>query len=278
MSIAVRTSLILLLTVTVVVPGVTAHSFVEHLRGLPGGIRVSALWHPASLLLLALTVLATMPLLRLGIAGGRALRASHRFASIAAGGHERHLEDISYVRIPGVQVSLFAAGFLQGRIYVTAGAEYALQAPQLRAALLHELAHLRGHHPQWLALTVVLRYAYQPLPGAVAYFDAVRLDAERQADRSALGAGTRRADLFEAIALASAGASARNARHELTALGGVGVEQRLRWIAEDEPPARHPIPVARAAVLAVAPWTLPLTAHAFLWTGVISGVTSHHVM
>lgn len=273
----VRGSLLLLLAATIGLPAVTAHTLWQHLSGLSDGVRVTALLHRESLVLLGLSGVAATPLIRLGIAGARALRASHRFARVAAAGDERWQQGIAYVRIPDPHVSLFAAGFFRPRIYVTQGAEDILTPALLQAGLLHELAHLRGHHPRWLVILAALRYAYRPLPGAAPYFDAVRLETERQADGWALRAGTYRADLFDAIALAAAADLTRGAHRAVTALGGVGVEQRLRWIALDEP-TPHRIPVIPAALWAAALWAVPLAAHVLLWAGVISGVSWHHTM
>ena len=275
MSYLVRGSLILLLAAAPGLPLVTAHSAWQHLAGLPGGIQASALLHRESVLLLGLTGVTTMPLVRLGIACVRMLRASRRLSLVATTAEEDHHDGLTYRRVPDPRVSLFAAGFVRPRIYATQGAVDAMSPALLHAGLLHELAHLRGDHPRWFTILAILRYAYGWLPGVPRYFDAVRLQAERQADRWALAAGARRTDLFDAIALAATAGPARDRHQPAGALGAVGVEQRLRWIALDEP-GRPRLPLARAALSAAALWSVPLAAHGFLWVGLISGVTSHH--
>jgi Zn-dependent protease with chaperone function len=274
-SFLVRVSLLLLLAATVGLPAVTAHSAWQHLMGLPGGMHAGALAHRESLLLLGLTGVTALPLVRLAIASFRALRASRRLARVVASADEGHHDGVAYIRVPDPRVSLFVAGFVRTRIYVTQGAEDAMPPALLHAGLLHELAHLRGHHPRWLAILAVLRYAYRLLPGGLRYFEAVRLEAERQADRWALTAGARRTDLFDAIALAATANLPRDSHQAASAVGAVGVEQRLRWIALDEP-GRQRLPIARAALSSTALWAVPLAAHGFLWMDLISGVTSHH--
>lgn len=275
MSYLVRGGLILLLVAAFGLPLVTAHSAWQHLAGLPGGIHTSALLHRESVLLLGLTGIATLPLVRLAVASVRVLRASRRLSLVATTAEEGHHDGLTYLCVPDPRVSLFAAGFVRPHIYATQGAVDAMPSALLRAGLLHELAHLRGDHPRWFAILAILRHAYGFLPGARRYFDAVRLEAERQADHWALAAGAHRTDLFDAIALAATTGPVRDSREPAGALGAVGVEQRLRWIALDEP-GRQQLPLAGAALSTAALWAVPLAAHGFLWVGLISGITSHH--
>ncbi len=269
------TQLLLLLACAGVLalPVVTAHSLQQHLAGLPAEERPSGLLHVESLALAGLAALAGVPLARLGTAVARGVRASGRLKAVAVLAEERSFGGIPYTRVPGAQVSLFASGILHHRIYVTDAAEGSLRSPALAAGLRHELAHVRLGHLPWLALLGALRHAAVPLPGAARCLDAARLAAERQADDWALAEGAARRDLFDAIAAAGSSGLAPAP----SALGAVGVEQRLRRIAgvEDPPP---PLPVLPATLSALGLSSLPLLAHGLLWLGLVSGASWHHTM
>ena len=133
MSYLVRGGLLLLLVAAFGLPLVTAHSAWQHLAGLPGGIHTSALLHPESVLLLGLTGIATLPLVRLAVAGVRVLRASRRLSLVATTAEEGHHEGLTYLCVPDPRVSLFAAGFVRPRIYATQGAVDAMPSALLRA-------------------------------------------------------------------------------------------------------------------------------------------------
>lgn len=270
MSLPLRCVLGGLLLSTLTLPLVTGHSLFNHVMGI-STLGPAVVLHPESLFLIALTVISSTPALRLGSGIVRVSRRSTELRSMTETSTDGQLRDVPFRRLPLDRVSLFAAGMVRPQIYVTEGAVAALDESLLYAALLHERAHLVGRHPRWLVLNSVLRYTYGRVPYAGAFFDAVELECERQADWSAVAAGAQRSDLFEAIVRVAA------SDHPTAALATVDVEQRLRWLAEGyAPPTQIPLTAMAGTTLSLS--LIPLGAHLLLWMGVISGVSFHHTL
>lgn len=250
-------------------PVLTGHALLEEILRLHAGGPASAWEHPDFVLLLLLTTAAFVPLVRMARTVHRSFAASRRLRAVVAVGSRRTFLGIEYVRVPGGDVTLCTAGFFRPTIYVSEGAESALAPGQFRAALLHERAHASGHDVRWLALMAALDRALAFVPWTARVFALLRLLIERHADESALAAGARRADLFDAIVVASAPALAG------AALSEVGVLQRLRWLAE--PQQKHIGETRTAAVLLATLMTPPAMAHLLLWTGILCAICSTHV-
>jgi Zn-dependent protease with chaperone function len=226
--------------------------------------------HPDIAVLVLLVIASMLPVFRVI----RLLLHQHRslsgLAVEAAAGAACARDGIRFVRVPGEAVAVFAAGIRRPAIYVTAGAEQLLAPEALRAALLHEQAHIRRHDVRWLAVVAAIEHAFSVLPWTQTACDAFRLAVERRADEDALRAGAGRLHLFDAIARAAVqpvpGAG----------LSAVGVEQRLRWLAEGahgtDPDLARPSTSLLGSVVA-----LPATAHLLVWLGVVCVTCWSHI-
>lgn len=255
-------ALVAVLAWSAVVPFVTVHALLLHFTDM-GHNRVGA-WvgDPGLLGVVALTALSTVSTVAVVLAlvhwGSDAARLGrlHRYAIRAElFGHE-------VFAIPGDEILLFAAGAFHGRVFVSEGAVRALPESSLRAALLHERAHIERRDVAWRSSLAVVDRAFGRLPGVRSSVHALALRAECDADRRAIAMGADRQALFDAIVMAAAAPRAS------AALSGVAVLPRLELIAN--PGARQPrIPIAGPAVIAA--WLLapPLLAHAAIVVGAV---------
>lgn len=250
-------------------PLATAHSLMLH----PDWLQVVALGTayeaPRATGLLLLSLLAAIPLFRMCVAARHWQRASARCDQLAQLGIRRQFAGIEYVEIPGNDVVLFTAGLRRPTIYVSSGAAVALPPGPFQAALLHEQAHARQHDVRWLGILTAMEKAWGSIPWARETFSWVRLLAERSADEAALAAGATRQDLFDAIVAASA-------PDALPALSNAGVEQRLRWLVDEDPPPVLPRRGVAALITSLA--APPSVAHILLWAGIVCGMCSSHFM
>jgi beta-lactamase regulating signal transducer with metallopeptidase domain len=165
-------------------------------------------------------------------------------------------------------VTVFTAGVWRPTIYVTEAAERVLSSNALRAALLHERAHVLRHDVRLVAMVAVVSRAIGRLPGVASGLQAVMLRVECGADDYALASGAVRKDLFEAIA-ASSEASVGPA----ATLTGVTAEQRLRRLVA---PSGAEIRLPRKGIIVslVALTASPIATHVLVVLGSLSGV--HH--
>lgn len=270
MSYATRILLVAAALETLALPVVTAHTFVLHPEWLrSSGIRW-ALADPAATIIITLTLIAAIPTIRLCNAAWQWRRLGWRVAAVTEYGVPRSHRGISYVYIPGERVAFFTAGFWKPTIYVTAAAEEQLAAGPFLAALLHEQAHVRRRDVRWLALTAAVEKTFAFVPWTAGIFGGIRLRTERVADLDALAAGAARTDLFEAIVSAS---SPRG----VAALSEAGVEQRLRWLADDHE-ALPSLPSRGATALLGGMAVPPTLAHAVMWIGFVCAICTSHVV
>ncbi len=107
-------------------------------------------------------------------------------AEVAAAGAHRHSPRppvLHFVEAPGP--ALFCVGVRRPRLVVSRGALALLDAEELRAALAHELAHLRARDPalSWVAMAARSLLFFNPVAQVVAR--ALARDAEWRADEAA---------------------------------------------------------------------------------------------
>lgn len=266
MSIRTRGTLTVAVLGGVVFPLATAHTLVPAIASHSGAAAHLGP-HLDLILFFALGAVSLLPLIGLGRGATRWMVAQRRLTALTLQGIPQMSGGVRYVRVPGAQVAFFTAGLRHPVIYATAGAERTLDAGALRAAFLHEQAHVSHHDVRWLALVALAEAAVGILPGARRLFSSLRIEMEWRADRAALNAGAERKDLFEAIvgAASVAGGAA--------ALSGVGTAERLAWLAQpDTPPL---VAEGRAVPVFAGLFGLPILAHALIWAGVLCVACSH---
>lgn len=268
MNASVRIVPLIAVLAAVGLPVTTGHALLLHLNSMQNapGVLVA---DPVVLSLVTLSALASIPLARMTTA-----MRSFRDARIAARrldevGVPRSFAGIGYVEVPSEEVLLFTTG-AQPTIYVTIGAVRSLPAGPFRAALLHEETHVRMRDARSLSVLSVAEHGWRIVPGMVDLFAAQRLVIERRADQGALARGASRADLFDAIVTTSSAGAA------VAGLADVGVERRLRWLAEDHE-AVPAVPRRSVATLIVASVASPALSHALLWIGFLCGLCSPHL-
>jgi Zn-dependent protease with chaperone function len=147
----------------------------------------------------------------------------------------------------------WSAGIFRPFICFPSATWAAMSAAERRAALAHEVAHVREHHLTLLLVVGFCRDLFWFVPGIGAAERALRAGCERAADARAL----RRCSPLElASALVRAhevtGGHARFARAVLGADGGAG-PARISWLldgAQSAPRGPFRYPLARVAMAA----------------------------
>jgi beta-lactamase regulating signal transducer with metallopeptidase domain len=137
------------------------------------------------------------------------------------------------VIVGGDDVMLAAAGLTRPTLVVSAGALARLDDAELRAAMAHELAHIRRHHRYVLLYAEVCRVLGRAIPGTARALRELRFHIERDADRSAVRERADRLALASAICKAATGATTRPG---IAALGGDGTAARVRELLQDSVP------------------------------------------
>lgn len=266
MSISTRATLAVAVLGGVAFPPAIAHMLIPVVASHSGAAAHLGV-HSELIPLLALGAVSLLLLFGLGRGAVRWMVAERRLTALTRQGVPQTSGGVRYLCVPGAQVALFTAGLQHPVIYATAGAERTLDAGALRAALLHEQAHVSHHDVRWLALVALTEAAMGVLPGARRLFSSLRIEMEWRADRAALAAGAEREDLFEAI-VQTAGVAGGAA-----ALSGVGTAQRLAWLAQPETPPG--VGGRQAAPVFAGLFGLPILAHALIWAGVLCVACSH---
>ncbi|MGW1157485.1 M56 family metallopeptidase [Streptomyces sp. NPDC002513] len=167
---------------------------------------------------------------------------------IAAGG------DLAVVDDP--VPTAFAVLGMPGRVVVSSGMLRLLDAPERRALLAHERAHLRHRHHLFslvLHLAAVVNPLLRPLERAGAFA------VERWADEDAAAVVADRPLVARAIARAAL-ASSRARQAALSATGGP-VPQRVRALLAPPMPRRNGATAAFAVLMAACCASLAVTAH-----------------
>lgn len=237
-----------LIAVLLAAPVLSAHALLAHLSGSD-----HAHWEHLPVVL-GLVVLAFVPVI------GATRLAAHmrngRRALAALGPFEA-------ARVDGFDVLVFAseapvfftAGIFRPRVYA-GSASLALPGAVCRAAIEHEAAHCDARDPAWRLALRALELAL-PLPFVQSAVALMVARSEFRADAWALRHGVGRADLFEAIAVASGNAPA-------VGLASASAMNRLEVLATG-----HGGPPRGLAVVFVVPAlvlaALPLLAHLPAW-------------
>ncbi len=206
-----------------------------------------------------------LPLASLARIFTRWVRGSGEIHTLSESGNRRRTEDeIEFVLLSAPEVLFFTAGIVRPRIYATTGAVATLTPQAFRAGLLHERAHQRRRDVAWRAALAAIERAFSPIPAVHSAVRSLALDCEFAADRAALAAGARRADLFDAMVAASRGVTIGSA----AGLATDGLMPRLTVLAD--PSATQPQPKLAALVAVLASLALvPLTVHALFWLGAV---------
>lgn len=255
-----------------ILPLATAYVLAPHAPN-PGHVYRGTWPEPVGTAVVFVLVLAatlpTVSALRAILAWWHARGILARIAMTATPGVAR---GISYSRLPERTVSVFTAGTLHPRIFVTEGAEALLSPDELHAALLHERVHVRQRDTAWLAAIAGLETAFGLVPQCRRAFAAMRLDIEHRADVGALRAGAKPLALFDAIVTASAPPA-----HVGAGLSDAGVLERLHWLAGEAWTTAYVDPT-RSVTTTLGGWaTVPIAVHALLWLGAICGLCSVHL-
>lgn len=124
---------------------------------------------------------------RLAYTAGRALRAT-RAADPARWGlglPSSTTGGVPLYFLPVEQPVAYAAGIRRGQIVISEGLVRLLTDEERRAALAHEVAHVRGGHPGLLFIGRVIAQAFGALPPARRAFASLRRELEAAADDEA---------------------------------------------------------------------------------------------
>lgn len=260
-----RALILLTLSVIVGAPAAALHPLGQHLFH-SGEAAIPAPLEDAAAVAAAMLIGASIvPLLSLARIFVNWVRGSTELRRISQSGNRRQTEDgIEYVLLDAPQVVFFTAGIVRPRIFATTGAAECLAPGAFRAGLLHERAHQRGRDVAWRAALAAIERAFAPFSSVRQAVRSLSLDSEFAADRAALAAGARKADLFDAMVAATRGVTASPA----VGLATSGTLQRLTVLADDS--AVQPQPKMAALVFALgALGSLPVVVHAFVWLGAV---------
>jgi Zn-dependent protease with chaperone function len=262
-----RALILLTLGAIVAAPAAALHPLGDHLFH-SGHATIPAPLQDAAAVAVAMLIGASIvPLLSLARIFVNWLRGSTELRKISQSGSCRQTEDgIDYVLLDAPQVVFFTAGIVRPRIYATTGAAECLAPGAFRAGLLHERAHQRGRDVAWRAALAAIERAFGPFSPVREAVRSLSLDAEFAADREALAAGARKADLFDAMVAAARGITASPSG--VVGLASSGTLQRLTMLADES--AVQPQPKMAGLVFALAALgLLPLVVHAFFWLGAV---------
>ncbi len=139
----------------------------------------------------------TLRWIALGTAGAILLRLAHagwqtfcatRAADPAGWGFDLSTSTAGGVPLyllPVEQPFAYASGIRRRYIVVSEGLMRLLREDERRAALAHEVAHVRGGHPVLLLTGRVIARAFTPLPAARRAFASLRRELEAAADEEA---------------------------------------------------------------------------------------------
>ena len=132
----------------------------------------------------------------------------------------------------------------------------------LRAALLHERAHVAANETRWRFMVVALQRAFPGVSPVRLFCQRLIAMSELAADEQALRDGAAAGALFDALLAGSHSAASE------TSLGGGDVMIRLDHIVA---PGLRDVPRSNGGMVAVAGWAtgLPLLAHVLVVGGLV---------
>lgn len=156
------------------------------LRGACHGV----LEHRGHLLAWAALAVAGAILVWLALAGSRTLRATRAAdpRRLGAGQPTKTEGGVPVYVLPVERPVAFAVGLRRARVVVSQGLMDLLSEEERRAALAHEVAHVRGGHPALLLLGRVMAQAFGALPPVRRAFASLRRELEASADDQAVRA------------------------------------------------------------------------------------------
>ncbi len=207
------------------------------------------------------------------VAGARTLRATSAADPRRLGALEpTSSEDgVPVYVLPVERPVAFAVGLRRARVVLSQGLVDLLSEEERRAALAHEVAHVRGGHPALLFLGRVMALAFGPLPPVRRAFASLRRELEASADDHAVRAVGDREVVASAIAkvgLASAAPAPSAALAD-----EVDLAYRVGRLLGQYPESstRAAVALALTGLLAVAVVASQCGAlhPAALWTGVV---------
>lgn len=261
-----RFALLTLAAVLVLAPAAALHPVVSHLY-LAG---LENMWveftHVPVVGFFAIALVSVFPATSFIMSILRTVRGAKNLRLITRKSEPFHLDGMQYRRIPSDAVVLFTAGVLRPTIFVSSGAERTLGAAGLRAALLHEEAHLRGQDVAWRLLLRAIGRSFAFIPRIRQVVEVETLRTECAADDYAIRHGARRLDLFDAIVSAST-----HAPSPLTAsLTGGDTEFRLARLVHPDIPLPG-LPTRALLALAAAATAPAVAAHLTILVAALGG-------
>ncbi|MBE0607855.1 MAG: hypothetical protein IH609_00605 [Dehalococcoidia bacterium] len=194
-----RLALVILAVVLMLAPAAALHPVVAHLYAAGLSNLWTELTHPPVLVVLLIAMASVLPATGFIEAMVRAGRGMPHLQALMRNSQPGRMETFDYRVLPSDAVLVFTAGLFRPVTFVSAGAERALGAAGLRAALLHEEAHRRSQDVMWRLLLRAIGRGFAFVPWINGMVESETLRTECAADDYAIRGGARRLDLFEAI-------------------------------------------------------------------------------
>lgn len=265
MSFGHRLAIVLALAGLIVAPLLTFHPIAVHLLDAGRQRLPHELTDGAVLLVFGMVGASLVQLINLTRRMRRWFTSAVAARNLAGNSTPASLEGIDFRVVPLAQSTFFTTGIVRPRIYVSSAALDQLPNGVLLAGLLHERAHQQRRDVAWRAALSLLDTAFRPLPLMRRTIAAFALECELAADRAALAAGARRADLFDAVVAASGNGVGASG----VGLASVGTMERLNLLLDDTQP-EAPYAAAFPLLLPGAALTgLPVAAHLLFWVGLV---------
>lgn len=153
------------------------------------------------------------------------------------------------VVLPEESPVLLCRGVRRPELVISRGAIDQLDPQELRAAVAHELGHVRSRDAWWSWLTMAARAAQAFNPVVQVVVRALARDAERRADDLAVAVGGDRLALASAIVKLYRPAAAQGGRgvwgSVVARARAAAIEERCRRLLDGPPPPPEPFPLLR---------------------------------
>lgn len=270
MSRGCRLALVTLAAALLLAPTLTLHPAVTHLYAAGLSNLSIELSHPRVFGFVTLALVSGLPAAGFAVSLLRTTQGLGLLRNLRENGSPACLDGLHYRVLPSDATVVFTAGLLRPTVFVTQGAEHSLSKAQLRAALLHEEAHILNRDVLWRLLLRAIGSAFAFLPWVARAVETETLRTECEADEYAIRGGALRHELFEAIAAATA----PPARAVVAGVAGGDIELRLTRLVHPETPL--PAPPTRSFIALAAGVALPgVIAHV---VAVCAAVSTSHVL